>query len=151
MKKIMFLLTALSMQFCFAMNADDEERITGVINGYVESWNDQACVGFTDNFTDDCDFINIFGMYFHGKEAVQKRHEEILQTFLKDSVFTAENISMREIREGVVLAMVHWSVDGFLPPTENCGKKVITGIFSHIFILEDGKWKISATQNTLTK
>ena len=51
-----------------------------------------GCVGFTDNFTEDSDFVNIFGMYFKGKDEVQKRHEDILDDFLKGSIFSVVDI-----------------------------------------------------------
>ena len=137
-----FLVLIVSFQRIFALEIADKEVISSTINQYVEAWNDHAGAGFADNFLVDSDFINIFGMHFHGRDENQKRHDKIHDTFLKDSIFTIRDVEYRQVKADVVLAFVEWEVN--VNP-----EKKMKGIFSHLFIKEDGNWKIAFTQNTL--
>ena len=147
MKKGLFLLL-----FCvsvFALEPQDEALIKRVVDQYVESWNHHAGKGFGTGFSKDADFINIFGMTFSGREEIEDRHVEILQTFLKDSTFEVTDLKLREAAPEVVIALVSWKVDGLQKP--RMSKEVIHGVFSHTFVKTDGSWEIVACQNTLAK
>jgi len=152
-KTITFLLTLCTVQWCFALNPSNEEVITHIIYDYVKAWNENECRGFADHFAPESDFVNIFGMHFRGREAIGQRHIDILQTFLKGSLFTITNLEFREVNPNTVLAFVRWKVDGFhRPGTDMNGPgETIQGIFSHVFFNEDGSWEIIATQNTLSR
>lgn len=152
-KALTIFLLFGSLQSGLALNKTDAEKINSIIYGYVDAWNIHAGRGFADNFSYESDFINIFGMHFHGKEDIQKRHNEILDTFLKGSVFTITNMEFREVKPDLVMAFVRWRVDGFHKPgTDLSGPgETIRGIFSHVMINDEGEWKVASTQNTLSK
>jgi len=150
---VFLLLFLFCVQSSFALNEKDEKKITNIIHGYVDSWNKTSGRGFADNFSMDSNFINIFGMHFHGKEAIQNRHNQIHDTFLKDSTFTITNLEISEVNPNLVMAFVRWKVDGFQKPgsREDEPKKTIEGIFSHVFVGHKDTWEITSTQNTLAK
>ncbi|MCB1109813.1 MAG: SgcJ/EcaC family oxidoreductase [Chlamydiia bacterium] len=147
MKKMFFVL--LFCAAAFALDTQDEVLIKGIVDQYVESWNHHAGKGFGSGFSKDADFINIFGMTFSGREEIEDRHVEILQTFLKDSTFEVTDFKLREATPGVVIALVSWKVDGLLKPGKP--KEVIHGVFSHTFVKTGNSWEIVACQNTLSK
>lgn len=128
----------------FALEKVDVAAIEKVIAGYTQAWNEQGCKGFGDGFTQDADFVNIFGMKFTGREEIEARHISILQTFLKNSKMQILKTDLREAQKGVVIATVYWRVDGFKGPGV-----VQDGIFTQVFIQKDDKWEITASQNTL--
>ena len=147
-----FLLILTSFQTSYALCQDDEDCITNIINDYVDAWNNHSGRGFADHFAPDSDFINIFGMHFRGKEAIQERHDAILDTFLKGSTFTITDLALREVNPNLVMAFVRWKVEGFHKPgsDQNGPEETSQGIFSHVFINDTGEWEITATQNTLS-
>jgi uncharacterized protein (TIGR02246 family) len=140
-----FCLLTLA-QSIFALEKGDEDSIKGVIQGYTRAWNERACVGFADEFTQDADFVNIFGMKFSGKEEIEARHREILQTFLKDSKMEILKVDLREVQAGLVIANVYWRVNGFKGPGT-----IQDGIFTQVFVHPQDKWQITASQNTLIR
>jgi uncharacterized protein (TIGR02246 family) len=115
-----------------------------VISDYTYSWNERGCKGFAEGFTQDADFINIFGMKFSGKEEIELRHMHILQTFLKDSKMQILKTDLREAQKGLVIATVYWRVKGF-----TAGEAIRDGIFTQVFVQQGEKWEITASQNTL--
>ena len=151
-KKIGLLVAWLAcLNSLSALEPADQTAIQGIIQEFTNSWNDQAGKGFADAFTEDADFVNVFGMVFKGKTEIEDRHVKILQTFQKDSKLEIVESRLREVTPGLVIAVVHWKLDGFRTPKSdiNLPGEMREGIFTHVFILADNSWKITACQNTL--
>ena len=145
--KVCLFLAVCCFNYLSALPQADEEAIHGVIYGYADAWNTRAGKGFGDGFADDADFVNIFGMYFSGREEIEKRHLSILQTFLKDSILEIQNVHLREVQPGWVVAIVRWKCSGFNHP--HTTSEMREGVFTHVFQLKDGRWQIIASQNTM--
>ncbi|MCH9631096.1 MAG: hypothetical protein S4CHLAM37_11090 [Chlamydiia bacterium] len=146
------LLVVLSLCFtnkAYVLETCDKWKIENAINEYVHAWNHNKGVGFANDFSEDAVFINIFGMIFSGRNAIEERHVKILDSFLKDSTFEVKELSMKEIAPGVVVALVNWKVEGFKKPGPDSQKKAISGVFSHTLVQKKDTWKIEFTQNTL--
>ncbi len=146
---IFFILCSFGRSF--ALDPIVEDEIVEIIYEYADAWNNNSGRGFADNFAQDSDFINIFGMHFHGKDAIQNRHNMIHDTFLQNSSFAISNIEIREVNANLVMAFVRWEVEGFQRPGADECEETIRGIFSHVFINDNGSWEITSTQNTLSR
>ncbi len=148
---LLVLFCVIFFKGAFALETDDKKAIQEVIKSYTSAWNDHEGKGFGDSFTDEADFVNIFGMHFSGKAEIERRHIQILQTFSKESKLLILNTQLREVYPGLVIALVRWGVEGFRDPGSDMSLpgKTQEGIFTQVFIKQDGKWKITASQNTL--
>jgi len=153
LKIIAFFYALSAFQFAFSISPADEALIKGIIHEYVDAWNEQEGRGFADHFALDSDFINIFGMQFRGREAIEQRHRDILQSFLKGSTFKITSLELRDVNPNAALAFVKWQVDGFHPPGRDVNEpgETIQGIFCHVLSKNHDNWEIIATQNTLSK
>lgn len=145
MKKYMVfsLLIILSMtSTMFALDANDHKMINQIIEHFSDAWNYQEGEGSADYYAQDADFVNIFGMVFAGKQEIETRHKKIHETILKGSTFEVLYLRLREAKTDVVVAHVYWKVSN-IPLNE-----AMKGIFTHIFLKNNDKWEIVATQNT---
>lgn len=147
---LLILFTAY-LNPAFTLEQSDKVEIQQIIQNYVDAWNYREGKGFGDGFTEDADFVNIFGMNFSGKAEIEDRHIKILQTILKGSKFELMNLNLREVQPGLVIALVRWKVEGFRNPCYDINKSGETreGIFTQVFINQNNKWQITASQNTL--
>ena len=149
-----FWVTACFLCFAtsgFSLELSDQKEIQAVIADSTRAWNISGGRGYGEGYTEDADFVNIIGMHFSGNKLIEKRHVHILETFLKDSKFEVNTVQLREIQPNIVMAFVNWTVHGFRTPGSdpNLMGTVRSGIFSHVFVKDQGKWKIAASQNTL--
>lgn len=128
----------------FALDANDQESILKIIDHITLTWNDQGGHGFADDYAQDADFVNIYGSAFSGNQEIETRHVYILETFLKGTHFEVDQLSLREAQPGVVIAHVYWKLSNV--PQVN----IMKGIMTHVLLNNDGRWEITATQNTLT-
>lgn len=148
---ILFVLMFINVHSAFALEDADRNSILTVIQNYTNSWNLNECKGFANGFTEDADFVNIYGMVFSGKEEIEARHIKILQTFLKGSMLYILDTRLREVQPGLVIALVHWRLDGYRNPGSDISKAGETreGIYTQVFIKSEKDWEITSSQNTL--
>ncbi len=147
MKKYFKLSLFFILSFNSLVALDDNERneIDKIINHLTHAWNDCEGKGFGDYYSEDADFVNIFGTAFSGKQEIEIRHVKILETFLRGSRFEVIDTKVREAKSEVVISQVFWKVTNISSPRAESMK----GIFTHTFIKSNGIWEITATQNTL--
>lgn len=148
----------LALFFCFlgtsaqALEQADESAIRSIVQNYTDSWNQRECKGFAEGYSEDADFVNIFGMKFSGKAEIEERHVKILQTFFKGSKLEIVDTQLREVQPGLVIGTIRWKLNGFRTPGSDMSKpgEVRTGIYTQVFVNANKKWEITASQNTLT-
>ena len=60
-------LATFVLGFCSSLSAleeADRSAIQAVIKDYTHAWNQNGGKGFSDGFTEDANFVNVFGMHF---------------------------------------------------------------------------------------
>lgn len=151
LKKCYFSALILSSASAFTLQETDRSAILEVIQNYTDSWNHKHGKGFGDGYSENADFVNIFGMKFSGRAEIESRHEKIIQSFFKDSKLEIMNTELREVQPGLVIATVYWKLNGFRTPGADISKTgdVRKGIYTQVFINAGKKWEITASQNTL--
>lgn len=145
----LFATLLLGLTSLFALEEGDREVISSVIQGYTQAWNEQAGKGFADGFTEDGDFVNIYGMHIVGKAEIEARHVHILDTFLKGSTLEIEEVDIREVAPTVAIAHVRWKLNGYRDPFSPGETSVRQGIFTQVYLKQGERWLITASHNTL--
>lgn len=123
----------------------------GVLKSVFEmerAWNAHDMQAYADNLTDDCQWVNIVGMFWDGKTAVHRAHEAFHQTMFKDVGYKVEEVMVRSIATSVAIAVVTLKVGAFTTPggtrmPENTNRLTL------VLVDEGGQWRISSAQNTV--
>lgn len=131
-----------------ALETDDHQTINQIIEHFTNAWNEHAGHGSADYYSQDADFVNIFGMAFAGKQEIEDRHVKIHESFLKGSIFEVTDLRLREAKPGVAVAHVYWKVSNIQKQGNNPLNETMKGIFTHVLLKNQDKWEITATQNT---
>jgi uncharacterized protein (TIGR02246 family) len=143
---------AYSLNSAFALEPSEVTAIQEIIHAYTDSWNQRDCQGFGDHFTEDADWVNVFGMLFSGRAEIEDRHVKIMQSFQKGSKLEILDTKLREVQPGLVIGLIHWRLhQGFASTDSEITKPKETreGHFMQVFINSDKKWEITASSNTL--
>jgi uncharacterized protein (TIGR02246 family) len=126
---------------------DDESAVRNVLAEYTVSWNrhDTAAVGRL--FTENCDYVNITGVHWKGVQEIVQQHAELFQNRLKTAGRTLTGAEVRFSTPDVALVHATWDVTGSSHPT---GKAVpvLKEITTMVMVKTDGKWLITAFQDT---
>jgi len=129
-------------------SASDEAAIKSLILAVPEAMNHKDWKAYGDLFAEDADWINVVGMFWHGKENVVKAHAAYASTVFRNGGFTYSDMSIREVAPSVVVVVVtehsveQVAPDGVtkLPPGQ--------GRLSFVVVKRNGEWKITLGHNT---
>lgn len=146
---LLLLIIASISSSVSALDTSDHKAINQIIEHFTNAWNDHAGQGSADYYSQDADFVNIFGMAFSGKQEIEERHVKIHESFLKGSVFEVIDLRLREAKPGVVIAHVYWKVSNIQKPGKDPLNEIMKGVFTHVFLKNQDGWEITATQNTV--
>ncbi|MFI5248142.1 MAG: SgcJ/EcaC family oxidoreductase [Nitrospirales bacterium] len=125
----------------------DEAAVIAVTSGFVDAWNRHDMKAFAELFAEDADFVNVIGLWWRGRREIQKEHEALHASRMKNSHLTAVETTVRFLRPDVAVVHVRWELAGDtglegkpLPPRK--------GILTHVDAKIGGKWWITSSQNT---
>ena len=140
------------MSAIFTRDPDAETRadiIHATADALKEAWNRHDAKAFTDAFTDDAEFTNVFGMVSRGRSEIERTHAFIFEGFLKDSRWTKSDVTVRMIDPGVASVDIRWEVLNSRDP-EGKAWSPRTGIITLIVVKAYGAWKIDVFHNIET-
>lgn len=129
------------------MATEGEAAVRAVIKAFVDSWNRHDMTMLAALFSEDADFVDVFGNWFEDRTAIEQALTQRHATVFQSSRFTEKRVAIRFHKPD--LAIVHAVIElsgainrqgQHLPP----GLGVITSVIEQV----PGGWRIIALQNT---
>lgn len=126
-------------------NSDDETKIRQVLTGLTTAWNNHHAKSFSEIFTNDADFTNVRGEYFHGKNEIEAHHEPVFSTRFKDSYLNITGTKTRFIKPDTAAVDALWEMKG-IKGTD--GKEASEkGLMNFILTRNNDQWLILVAHN----
>jgi len=120
-----------------------------IAKGFQEAWNAHDMQVLRSLFEEDAAFVNRFGHYVRGADAIVALHAPIHETVYKDSSLENEVIDMIPISELAVI--VHFWSRLTVGDAHPAGPHSVDTLIQAVVIRSDGGWLIRAFENvTLT-
>ena len=129
------------------LSAEDKIAIAGVVRGFQDAWAKRDMGAFRALLTEDCDWVNIVGMHWHGREEVTEMHHVLLEGRYKGVNVHTLSHEESEIAPGVVLVVQKSQLDDFTTPDGQLVKGLQT-MGMMVLVKRDGKWLIRASENS---
>lgn len=126
------------------VRADDEAAIRENVRQMEAGWNTKSGSLFAKPFAEDADYVVINGMYFKGRVAIEKAHQQIFDTIFKNTTVKLSIKQIRFLRPDV--AVVH--VSGHKDAPENEKHLVSDALVTMVMTRYQQGWTIAAFQNT---
>lgn len=122
----------------------DETAIRQIVKQVEDGWNAKSGKDFAAPFAENADYVVVNGMYIKGRAAIEKGHQQIFDTFYKDSRLAGTIKSIRFVRSDVAIVHVEWNLT-----FRYNGKEEKSLAMNTMFMTkENGKWQIAAFHNT---
>jgi uncharacterized protein (TIGR02246 family) len=105
--------------------------------------------------TPDVSWVNIVGMWWRGRPAVQQAHQQIFDTIFKGVAFAPGKATVRGIAPGVAVVNLYCHVGAFYPPdgidhgTNKEGDD--DNLLTLVLVKRQGSWLLTAAQNTVVR
>jgi uncharacterized protein (TIGR02246 family) len=124
----------------------DTQQIHGVMNAFVDAWNQHDAKAFAAVFAEDADFTNWRGQGASGRSKIEEFHAPLFATIFKNSHQTMTDIKIRFVRPDVAAVDVHWELTGQTDAQGNA-RPPRQGILNFVMAKKDGKWQIVVMHN----
>jgi hypothetical protein len=145
---------------CVLAAANDGEDVRSVVAAFATTWNRHDLDTFGKLFAPDADFVNVAGLLWTGRQAIQAQHaythgvipadspgfsqeDRPYYGIFKNSTLKFDQIDVRFLRKQVAVAHVNWELLGDAR-TQNPRH----GVFIFVLTRKNAGWLIAAAQNT---
>jgi uncharacterized protein (TIGR02246 family) len=125
-----------------------EAAAAGAIGAaFVNDWNRHDMKKFAELFAEDAQFVNVIGLWWSGRSEIQKQHEALHATRMRNSHLIATETAIHLLRPDVAVLHMRWQlsgdtgIDGVTLPTRR-------GVMSLVTVRTGSKWQIASAQNT---
>jgi uncharacterized protein (TIGR02246 family) len=123
---------------------DASHRVAAAIAAALtDAWNAYDGAAFARAFTEDADFVNIFGMHGVGRDAIARNHQMIFDGVYRGSVNRFTVAKVRAL-DNVILA--HLEAELTIPDGPMSG--VLRARALAALVRDGDAWKIVSFQNT---
>ncbi len=145
---ILTIICVFSVSGIYAQKKDtksvDETAIRGILMRLETAWTGGDGKKFGEEFAEDADFTVWNGMYLKGRKTIAEGHQHIFDTIYKDTKLRFNIRQIRFLRDDV--AVVHATGVVAKKSAEFPATPMVVPVF--VFSNENGKWQITAFQNT---
>lgn len=126
------------------MHAGDEAAIRAVIDQLPRAWAAGDGEAFASVFAEDADFTVWNGIFEKGRGEIAAGHQQIFDTFYKDTKLGVEIRSVRFLREDV--AVVHAEGRVFKGEEDYAAAPLAVPVC--VLVKDEGRWRIAVFHNT---
>ena len=131
-------------------SSEDEAAIRSLVLERVESFNNKHDAPQSTAFTQDADFVNVYGMWRRGPTEIEGRQKERMETVLKDAKITVQDLRIRFVRPDVAIVHETHEMSGM----RNSDGETMPShqeLSIRVMVKEQGKWLITAFHNTIVR
>jgi uncharacterized protein (TIGR02246 family) len=121
--------------------------IKGVGAAFVDDWNRHDMKEFGSLFTDDAQFVNVIGLWWHSRAEIQEAHEALHATRMRNSHLVATESAAHLLGPDAAVLLQQWQltgdtgIDGVTLPMRS-------GVMTLVMVKEGSRWQIASAQNT---
>ena len=89
----------------------NEAQVSAVVDEFEAAWNAHDMRRFAACFADDADFVNVAGVWWHGREVIEEKHVAAHAEGLKHSTMRIQLAALKQIGRGIAVAHATWRLD----------------------------------------
>jgi uncharacterized protein (TIGR02246 family) len=124
----------------------DAQAIHGVLDSFMNAWNQHDAKAFAAVFAEDADFTNVRGVSASGRAKIEEFHAPLFATIFKNSHQTFPDIAVRFIRNDIAAVDVHWEMTGATDAQGNAGP-LRRGLLNFLMVRKAETWEIEVMHN----
>jgi uncharacterized protein (TIGR02246 family) len=129
---------------------DDVEAIRALVEAQAEAWNRGDATAFAAPFAEHGVFTNIRGDTFHGREAYERRHDDVFRGFFRASRIGMRVDHVRLPRPDIALVTISTEVDspnGLPPGVVAHADGLLRTRLLDVLVRDGDAWRIAASHN----
>lgn len=114
---------------------------------FAAAWNARDAAALAALFDEDADFVNVVGIWWRRRRAIEKAHDYALNRFFRDSRITVEAVAVKRLGADVATVHGRWRMEGQRAP-DDAVLEARRGMMLLVVRRTGDGWSIAAAQNT---
>lgn len=115
---------------------------------FVMAWNTRKPEDIASLFTEDAEFVNVVGLWWHSRDAIFKAHTYGLKYIFNESILTLKKTKVKHLSETIAVVHAKMHLMGQTPIETDILLEDRTTIFSFIVQKNEEGWLCVSAQNT---
>jgi uncharacterized protein (TIGR02246 family) len=115
---------------------------------YMALWSEHRIAEHSQLLTEDADLVNVVGVRFHGRPAIQALHEQLHRTIFAKSESRIVEMSVVALSPSIALVHAQWEMKGMAKMPGWNVPEPRTGWMTLVWVNQEGKWLVRAMHNT---
>jgi uncharacterized protein (TIGR02246 family) len=140
-------VTAIASEPTLMDRNAEAAAVQSVGASFVDDWNRHDMKSFGALFADDAEFVNVIGLWWHGRAEIQKQHEALHATRMRTSHLVVTESVVRLLSPDVAVLLQRWQLTGDTG-IDGVTLPVRRGVMTLVMANEGGHWQIASAQNT---
>lgn len=125
--------------------ADSPESIPKL---FVAAWNRRDAAKIAALFDEDAEFINVTGLWWHSREAIEKAHTYGLTTIFNESQLTLIRTKVKMLADNIAVVQAKMKLDGQTPVGHIQNPETRRNIFTFVVHKQGTEWRCASAHNT---
>lgn len=115
---------------------------------FVAYWNERDAKGIAEQFVDDAEFVNVVGLWWHSKEAIEKAHDYGLRVIFNKSDLKILELRKRYLNSNIAIIHAKMELQNQTQNKEVSKPRLRRTIFSFVVQEFGDFWKCVSAHNT---
>lgn len=114
---------------------------------FADAWNRHDMTSLARLFAADADFVNVVGIWWQDRRAIEEAHAFAHRTFFRHSHLHIDQVAVKQLRSDLATVHSTWTLSGQEEPDGSVGRPR-RGILLFVAARDDGGWLVRTAQNT---
>jgi len=125
-----------------------DDRPDIIAHRFVEAWNQRDATGIAALFDEDAEFVNVTGLWWHNRQAIEKAHAYGLRTIFQHSRLELLRTKTKYLSDDIAVVHAKMKLSGQTPVAGVSQPGLRRTLFSFVVRREQGQWRCASAQNT---
>jgi uncharacterized protein (TIGR02246 family) len=115
---------------------------------FVEAWMSRNANMLASLFTEDAEFVNVVGLWWHNRKDIEKAHAYGFETIFPDSDLLLRETSVKYLSNDIAVVHARMRLKNQTPKGEVKTPSIRQNIFSFVVLKQEGFWICVSAHNT---
>ncbi|MFC3811296.1 SgcJ/EcaC family oxidoreductase [Lacihabitans lacunae] len=148
MKHLIFPILISTNMIFSEKGKTDEAEVEKQIDALIASWNNHNYDDISNYATEDCDWVNVVGMWWKNRNEVQYAHQVFHNGMFKNVKLTKKSIHFRSIAKDVMVVHLLQRVGAYTTPSGSIYPEA-DNMKLMVFVKKEGNWLLTAVENVV--
>ena len=117
-------------------------------HAFAAAWNARDADGIAALFDEDAEFVNVVGLWWHDRAAIERAHAYGFERIFPDSTLELVRVKVKRLRADVAVVHARMRLTGQTSVAGVEAPRPRTNVFTFVVHRTAGGWRCAAAHNT---